>query len=111
MKVKPIELNGLDDGNGIQITLFPGSAAITVPYWHTGRAAEAVFREMWQYATIIEREAGYSTYDPQLGHVLDLAADFSSALRLYSHTLTAVSENLAVSRPKPRHKWWQFWRR
>src|SRR5262249_15141622 len=34
IRYRHIELNGPDDGNGIQITIYDDAADITVPYWH-----------------------------------------------------------------------------
>jgi hypothetical protein len=39
LKHRHIELNGPDNGNGIQITIYEDEAALTVPYWHEGAKA------------------------------------------------------------------------
>jgi hypothetical protein len=71
LQYRHIELNGPDNGNGIQILLFDDEAAISVPYRHDAAKAEAAFQEIWDYSRIIQRETGYVIYDPQLDEILD----------------------------------------
>ena len=82
-KFRHLELNGADDGNGIQITLSDDTADITVPYWHTGDTAKQTFEEIWSYLKLLEAEGSFVTYDPQLEKILNLAADFSTVLETY----------------------------
>jgi hypothetical protein len=63
------------DGTGVQVSLFEHELAVTVPYWHTARAAWAVMGLVWSYLAILEQETGWETYDPQLGRGLDRARD------------------------------------
>src|SRR5262249_1425262 len=44
-----LELNGPDEGPGIQITLFDDTASITLPYWHSGDKARQVWHKLWGY--------------------------------------------------------------
>ena len=83
IKFRHLELNGAEDGNGIQITLSDDTADITVPYWHTGDAAKQTFEEIWSYLKLLEAEGGFVTYDPQLEQILNLATDISSVLQTY----------------------------
>ncbi len=83
VRFRHLELNGADDGNGIQITLSDDTADVTVPYWHTGDAAKQTFEEIWSYLKLLEAEGGFATYDPQLERILNLSADFSSVLEAY----------------------------
>jgi hypothetical protein len=79
---RAIVLDGPPDGNGIQISIFDDSVGIRFPYWHTGKQAERVLREVWEYLEILERIGNFRTYDPQLGRVLNLRndSDFQEAL-------------------------------
>lgn len=78
-----LELNGAEDGNGIQITLYDDSADITVPYWHSGEKAQQVFKEIWNYLELIENKAGFVTYDPQLEKILNLLTDLPEVVEVY----------------------------
>jgi len=69
-----IDLDRPDD-TGVQVSLFEHEVAVTVPYWHTGRAARAVMELVWSYLAILEQETAWETYDPQLGRGLDRARD------------------------------------
>src|SRR5262249_36294380 len=75
-KFRYLELNGPEDGNGIQITLFDDCASLTVPYWHQGEDAKKVFSELWGYLSVIQQAAsGYEIYDPQLDCIINLSSD------------------------------------
>ena len=83
IKYRHLELNGAEDGNGIQITLYDDSASITVPYWHVGEKARGTFKEVWSYLMLLEKEGGFVTYDPQLEKILSLSTDMPAVLEVY----------------------------
>ena len=101
-KHRHIELNGPEGSNGIQITLFDDEASVTVPYWHQGEQARRVFEEIWDYLEIIQRNGGYFTYDPQIGRVLDLPADFVASLACYQSISGGVQTASPRQKPKRR---------
>lgn len=103
-----VELNGPDDGNGIQLTIFDASASITAPYWHRGNAAREVFREIWQYLEVLTREGGLWVYDPQLERILRLAGDFDAAVSAYADGM-AFTDPVAAKVSEPRKLWWKIW--
>jgi hypothetical protein len=90
-----IDLNHLT--NGIQIAFYKNSISFMLPYWHRGEEARAVFKKIWKYIGIIQAETGYVAYDPQLGQVLDLAADFEKSLHIYLSTIVKIDDTV---RPK-----------
>jgi hypothetical protein len=51
-RYRHIELNGPEDGNGIQITLSDDTVAITIPYWHQPAAPASVFDDVWRYLAL-----------------------------------------------------------
>ena len=106
-KHRHIELNGSEEGNGIQITLFDDEVSVTVPYWHQGSAARRVFEEIWSYLKIIEREGCFFTYDPQIERVLDLERDFEAAVSCYDRVSNQVAKRLPTRQKK---SWWKFWK-
>jgi hypothetical protein len=81
VRFRHIEINGPDDGNGIQIVLFDDSASLTVPYWDDDEKAKAVFAEIWDYLKVMERVAGYQVYDPQIGRIVDLSSELDKPLK------------------------------
>jgi len=108
-----IELNGPEDGNGIQITIEDGKATVTVPYWHEGDDAKRVFEEIWKYLKVFQTEAGYLAFDPQLECPLDLSKDPDEMIQTYTgfvgtmNTKFVASNESSVSdKPQP---WWKFW--
>ena len=105
-----IELNGPDDGNGIQITLYDDTADITVPYWHQDDAATVVFEEIWRYLHIFETSGQFLAADPQLQRFLDLSIDQPAVVARYTAVVAKMPEIIAdiESRPKPK-PWWKFW--
>lgn len=74
-----VELNA-SEKTGIQITLFPNQASITVPYWHTGSAAVSVFAKVRQYADVLTERGRFRIFDPQLEMVVDTFDDLRGAL-------------------------------
>lgn len=100
------------EGLGIQIEIFDDEAGISVPYWHDNSNAEIVFKKIWKYLGIIQRETGYIVYDPQLDIFLDVNQDYKQALKVYEGTRETIKEKLPVTLGKPlqRKSWWQFWK-
>jgi hypothetical protein len=83
VRIRHIELNGPDGGNGIQIELFDDGASLTVPYWHKDEKAKAVFAEIWDYLKVVHRVAGYQIYDPQMDCIVDLASGLDKPVERY----------------------------
>jgi len=108
LKYRHLELNGPEDGNGIQITLFDDEASVTVPYWHEGEKASDTFSEIWGYLEIIHREAGYLVYDPQLDRLLDTPADYDAALARYTGVVRKLRKATSSTDTKKK-PWWKFW--
>ena len=106
-----LELNGPEDGPGIQVTLLDQTASVTVPYWHAGADAEPVFAEIWRYLELLEREGGFRTYDPQLARILDLGQDFGAVVEEYLAVADRVQGTSAGRRSGAvaRRPWWKFW--
>ena len=113
IRFRHLELNSPEDGNGIQITLADDTVSITVPYCHHGDGAEPVLKEVWKYLQVLERWAGFRSYDPQLDKVLDLERDLAAALAQYrsvADRLPAVAaERLEQFQLPPERPWWKFW--
>jgi hypothetical protein len=77
-----IELN-TPDGNPIQVTIHPDQAALTMAYWYTGEQARETVGEALSYLAVIERETGWTTFDPQIGRRLDLRGDLNDVVSAY----------------------------
>jgi hypothetical protein len=96
---------------GIQLSLFPVEAAITVPYWHEGERAAQVMAQVFRLAAVVERETGLRGFDPQSGLPLaEAAADEGLA----TATFDRVADAFADTGPRteaapPRRPWWRFW--
>jgi hypothetical protein len=105
------ELNGPDDGNGIQISVYATHVTITIPYWHDGEEANAAFDEIARYARVIVREGGYRIYDPQVERVLNDLDDAHDAILgsyvgIVRQIPQLVTNAMPTREPKP---WWRFW--
>ena len=97
-----IEMNATEDGNGIQITLDDESASVTVPYWHKGNVARAVWGEIWMYLSLLEREGPFHTYDPQRERIVDIEKDLEAVLATYAGGVDFTASVAAEHLPKPR---------
>jgi len=110
-RYRHVELNGPEDGNGIQITLQDDWASVTLPYWHTGAAASAVWDEVWGYLRVLAERGGFTVYDPQLERALDLETDRLAVERVYADGVQATAQAAAefvAPREAPK-RWWKFW--
>jgi hypothetical protein len=107
-KYRYIELDCGEGGNGVQVTLHDDHATVTVPYWHQGAQAEAVFTEIWGYLRVLHEEGDCLTYDPQLERMLDLGKDFTEVLKRYVGVARQVKAS-SPEIPKATKPWWKFW--
>jgi hypothetical protein len=108
VKFRHIELNGPEDSNGIQITLYDNKADITVPYWHQPEAAANVFEEIWRYLAILIENGGFAVYDPQLDRILNLSMDRDDVLQKYGGVLSRMPSIIETSEHQ-KQPWWKFW--
>lgn len=107
-RYRHIELNGPENGNGIQITLSDDTAEMTIPYWHPPTAAASVFDDVWRHLALLDRDGGFAVYDPQLDRILDLAIDRSAVLACYGGVVAQTAKIGAQTR-RPAKPWWRFW--
>ena len=96
-----VELNTPPDGSGVQISLYPDQAAVSLPYRHERAAAEAAVAECWGYLRFLTDEGNYVIFDQQLDRMLDLERDLPDVLASYTPVVAQV-ESL-------RKPWWKFW--
>jgi hypothetical protein len=90
VRFRQMELNGPEDGPGIQITLLDDGASLTVPYWHKGKKAKAVFAKIWEYLLVIQKISGYQVYDPQFDRIIDLMSDLNEVTKRYTDIVARV---------------------
>jgi hypothetical protein len=93
-RYRHIELNS-DDYSGIQITLWDDEVELTFPYWHSGEQARNVLRQVWEYLELLQMWGSFVSYDPQLGRVLNLAADFDAVLEYLAAGADSTYERAA----------------
>jgi hypothetical protein len=107
-RYRHIELNGPEDGSGVQITLTDDSVHVAVPYWHQPPSAATVLDEVWQYLAVLERDGGFVIYDPQLDRLLTLATDRPAVLACYVGVMARMAPDATSTEKRPR-PWWRFW--
>jgi hypothetical protein len=91
-----VELNGPENGNGIQIVLFDRSAAVRVPLWHAGVAAAPVFEQVLDYLRVICTSTGYRIFDDQIEKEIDLVSGLDESLTCYQDSCAG---RLSLSSP------------
>jgi hypothetical protein len=89
------------DGTGVQVSLFERELAVTVAYWHVGRAARAVMELVWSYLAILEQETGWEIYDPQLGRSLDRARDLAAVSGRHADMSAWLSARFSQPQAEP----------
>jgi hypothetical protein len=109
-----IELNPPVGDSPIQVTIHADHASLTMPYWYTGERARATICEALRYLAVLEREAGWTIFDPQVERVLDLTGDLDQVVSAYevgSRHVEQISQHHTPSprgaRPTNRKPW--FW--
>lgn len=76
--------NEFQDENGVYVSLDPAAAAAGVPLGFVGEDAEFVCRCAWEYLETLAEAAPPGVFDPKLGRVLELGADFEAVLLSYT---------------------------
>jgi hypothetical protein len=66
---------------GVQVQLFDDTAGISSSFDGPPQQCVAALRLVWGCLELLEGEAGFSTYDPQMAKVLDLESDFDLVRR------------------------------
>jgi hypothetical protein len=74
-----LELN--EERYWIQIFLFDDAAGASFTFSGSAEECTEALRLLWDCLEILESEGGYSTYDPQIGKVLNLSSDFVHVLK------------------------------
>ena len=88
---------------GIQISIYPDSAGVSMVDAHQGERAEAAFRKLFEYVDILQKKGGFKTWDTQTGKILDIGSDLPMVLEMNEHTLEELIE------PEKKKPWWHFW--
>ena len=84
-----IEVYGPDE-TGVTIAFYADETAISIPYWRQQEGATAVMEQVGHYVALLQREAGYVTYDPQRGELFAPQGDAGEA----AHRLNDVTARL-----------------
>lgn len=107
-----VELYAADEeGSGLQVLLFPDSAFVHVPFWHSREEARGAWGQAWRCMEVLEREGGLRTYDPQQERLLDLADDLDAVLAGYARGVEAMAKIPVPAPPPtaPARPWWKLW--
>ena len=109
VRYRHVELNGPENGTGIQITLYDNDASITIPYWHEPDQARLVFEEVWRYLRVLKDSGGFFAYDPQLDRVVDLNVDLPDVIREYGRIVAKIPEIIEQGKSQLKRPWWKLW--
>jgi hypothetical protein len=93
IRFRHIEINSPDHKKGIQIILYDDTASVTIPYWHRDEEAVSAFKEIFEYLQILQNEAKYLIYDPQIERVINLSQDLSEILKCYDYVMQGVENS------------------
>jgi hypothetical protein len=92
-RYRHIEINDPDQTKGIQIILYDDTASVTIPYWHMNEDAVSAFNEIFGYLRILQNEAKYLIYDPQIERVINLSKDLSEVLKCYDSVMQRIENS------------------
>jgi hypothetical protein len=75
---------------GIQLSLYPGEAAITVPYWYRGAEAARIVDLLYRLARVVEVQTDLTGYDPQVeAGIADAAAHPERAIARFDEMVAS----------------------
>lgn len=96
-RYRDLELSDIE--SGLQVLLFEDAAYITLPFDPESQSnVEVRLRAAWTCLEVLAREGGFSTYDSQLGKILNLNTDFPAVLQGF---LAASEEVNQILRRRP----------
>jgi hypothetical protein len=105
-----VELNGPEEGTGLQVLIFADAAYVHLPFWHTGEDARQAWEQAWTVLRVLQRETGWIIYDPQLDRLLDLDAHRADVEAEYGRGMaTAQAISAAPLIAAQQRPWWKFW--
>jgi hypothetical protein len=105
-----IELNGPEEGSGLQVLIFASAAYVHLPFWHTGEDARQAWEQAWMLLRVLQRETGWLVYDPQLDRMLDLDADAAAVEAEYARGVAAAQAiSAAPIIANEQRPWWKLW--
>jgi hypothetical protein len=91
--------------DALQVSVYAREAAVTIPYWFTGDAAETVLARAFAYARVLEDEGGFTVSDPQTGQIVDFATlDLHDVARVYARGVQVVDD----MREQSKRPWWKL---
>lgn len=81
-RYRDLELSDIE--SGLQVLLFDDTAYITLPFDPESKSsAELRLRAAWTCLEVLAKEGSFSTYDSQLGKILNLNTDFRAVLQSF----------------------------
>jgi hypothetical protein len=102
-----IELN--DEGLQVQVNISERTVGITLPYFR--KDAGDMIGCVRKCIEVLNQEAGYVAYDPQLDRFVS-KADFDemvTAYRRMDRALPEIIERKTLGSGKPKKPWWKIW--
>ena len=101
----------LDDGVGMQLTMYPSEISLTTPYWFEGNEAERVVEKLRQVSAAVEGATGLVAYDPQAGAPFLSEGAAAAAASTFDQVAGSMASHVSVESPAPTaHPRWAFWR-
>ncbi len=106
-RLNSIDLNpDPEPGDGLQISIYRDTIALTVPYWHRGEIAAEVFEKIKDCGIALTTR-GFIGHDNQLDEDIDFQQDVPRMLDVYE--ITVGEMNSAVEDYTKEVPWWKFW--
>ena len=92
-----LNLNGpVEDGDSIQVTLYDDEAVVAVPLWREAALAKDAVQQIWKHFAVLQKEAGYLIYDPNMEVIVELASGFDYVLASYNKVVkNAPADDIA----------------
>ncbi len=94
------------DPDGLDVSVYQHSAAVTIPYWDSLDTA-ALVRDLERVAAVVEDETGWRMYDPQQEAWMDPLRDVDGFRNAFDHGRAIVREIATEESAPAPVPWWR----
>ncbi len=94
-----------EPGDGLQISIYRDTIALSVPYWHKDELAEDVFEKIKDCGIALAAR-GFIAHDSQIDQDVDFEQDVPLMLHVYQVTVSEMNSSVEEFKEVP---WWKFW--
>ena len=98
-------LSPSEEGSGIEIMFALEHVIASIPFWHAGGRAAAVFERLNTYLQCIRQQTGFFIYDPQINRVIGATENLDESLACYTQAVRRMPSPTSAKPKKKKASW------